>query len=262
MPRQRVGHVELDYDLHGDGPPVVQLHGLTSSRARLAHHGMDLATGPADRQVLRYDARGHGASSGTDDPHSYTWAALAGDLLTLLQAIFGDRPVHGVGESMGVGTLLHAATRRPEAFSGLTLAIPPTAWSTRPAQAQTYLANADLVRRYGVDRFVRVSRPKPTPPAVDTTRGQTPPSVAENLLPTVFTGAAASDLPPVEAVGRLDLPTRILGWDDDPSHPLSTAEKLLDVLPDARLDVARTPADVARWPQVLADQLSRTTASR
>ena len=45
--------------------------------------------------------------------------------------------VHGVGPSMGTGTPLHAASREPERFTGLTLWCHPTAWETRPAQAAT-----------------------------------------------------------------------------------------------------------------------------
>lgn len=223
---------------------------------------MDLTSNLPGAQVLRYDARGHGASGGSKDPRDYTWSALADDLLTLLQHVFGDRPVHGVGESMGVGTLMHAAVRAPHRFTGLTLTIPPTAWETRPAQAETYLRNADLVRRYGVDRFVRVSRLNPIPPAADNGREPTPPQVAEQLLPTVFAGAAAADLPDPSAVAAIQTPTTVLGWVDDPSHPLSTAQRLVELMPRARLQVATTPADVAAWPQVPADQLSRAEAPR
>ncbi|MGF9660216.1 hypothetical protein AAIH18_22555, partial [Pantoea agglomerans] len=71
------------------------------------------------------------------------------------------------------------------------------------------------------------------------------------LLPSLLRGAAISDLPAPESVARIDVPTTILAWVDDPGHPLSTAESLAALLPNATLTVARTPADVEAWPEVL-----------
>lgn len=49
-------------DQHGQ--PVVQLHGLTSSRARDRQMELDLGRGLSGTRLLRYDARGHGRSGG------------------------------------------------------------------------------------------------------------------------------------------------------------------------------------------------------
>ncbi|MDO9357237.1 MAG: alpha/beta fold hydrolase, partial [Solirubrobacteraceae bacterium] len=131
------------------GPLVVQLHGLTSSRERDALLGLDLPMALRGHRVLKYDARGHGRSTGTADPNAYTWPRLADDLLQLLDHVAPDDQVHGVGPSMGSATLLHAALRDPARFASLTLVTPPTAWETRVAIRGTYLINADLVEREG-----------------------------------------------------------------------------------------------------------------
>lgn len=55
----------------------------------------------------------------------------------------------------------------------------------------------------------------------------------------------------------IDVPVTILAWTEDAAHPLSTAEALADLLPYARLEVARMPADVARWPDVLCEDVAR-----
>jgi len=47
----------------------------------------------------------------------------------------------------------------------------------------------------------------------------------------------------------------LLPWVGDPTHPLSTAETLAATLPDARMDVAESAADVDRWPALVADFL-------
>jgi hypothetical protein len=58
-------------------------------------------------------------------------------------------------------------------------------------------------------------------------------------------------------VARIDVPTTILAWVDDPGHPLSTAESLALLLPHATLSVARTPGDVEAWPEVLRHDVDR-----
>ena len=40
-------------------------------------------------------------------------------------------------------------------------------------------------------------------------------------------GAAATDLPPEEQIGRLRMPVLLLAWPQDASHPLEVAEHLL-----------------------------------
>lgn len=252
MPSVQVPGAVLDCDVEGAGPPVLALHGLTSSRWREAALGLDLVADLPDRTAIRYDARGHGRSTGRARPADYTWPNLADDLFAVLDRLCPDEPVHGVGPSMGTGTLLHAAIAAPERFSGLTLVIPPTAWATRPAQRVAYLDAADLVERRGVDAFVALGRLTPPPPAVDPDRPLTHPAVQEELLPSVLRGAAASDLPDPAQVARLDLPVQILSWADDPAHPVSTATRLEELLDARSTSPAVTPAEVDGWPSALA----------
>ncbi|UOQ56208.1 alpha/beta hydrolase [Leucobacter allii] len=246
----------LDTELSDEGGrPVAQLHGLTSSRARDRVLSLDLGRGLSGTRLLRYDARGHGRSSGRAVPEDYAWPRLADDLLALLDATFPGEAVHGVGPSMGTGTLLHAAVRDPGRFSGLTLLVPATAWASRAARAEGYRASARLVERRGAGALRALERGAPQPPA---TVGSPPtaPDVAEALLPAVLRGAALSDLPAREAIAGIGIPVTILAWVDDPAHPVSTAEALHALLPAARLRIARTPEDVAAWPAVLREDVS------
>lgn len=240
------------------GHPVVQLHGLTSSRSRDRVLDLDLGRGLSGTRLLRYDARGHGQSGGRQEPQDYRWTNLARDLLLLLDAWFPDEQVHGVGPSMGAGTLLHAAVVDPDRFSGLTLLLPPTAWETRVAKADEYQRAASLVESHGIEAFLRTDVEVAPPPATIGTPA-TVPDVADHIFPSLFRGAALSDLPSPEGIARINVPTSLLAWIDDPGHPLSTAEALADLLPYATLQVARTPDDVALWPNVLRDDVDRTS---
>ena len=255
MPKFSVSGAELDTELSDEGgPAVVQLHGLTSSRNRDRVLDLDLGRGLSGTRLLRFDARGHGHSTGRAEPDDYRWPNLAADLLGLLEQQFPGERVYGVGTSMGCGTLLHAATAQPERFSGLTVLLPPTAWESRRLQAQDYLDNAALIEREGLAPFIEACRTGHQPPAT-VGRPETTPEVSAELLPSVLRGAALSDLPAPEALARITVPVRILAWVDDPVHPLSTAEALARLLPQARLLVAETPADVRGWPALLHEDV-------
>ncbi|MGP9538834.1 alpha/beta fold hydrolase [Brachybacterium sp. AOP43-C2-M15] len=244
------------------GHPVVQLHGLASSRARERVLDLDLGCGLSGTRLLRFDARGHGRSSGRAVPEDYRWRSLAEDLLRLLDEVFPGEQVHGVGPSMGAATLLHAAVAAPDRFSGLTLMIPPTAWETRVAQAETYRAAAALIEEHGLRRFVEAAAAIAEPPPTMVGAPEGSPEVPEDLLPSVYRGAALSDLPSREEIARLPVPTSILAWVEDPSHPLSTAEALVDLLPQATLQVAATPHELSGWPAVLAADVAASARRR
>jgi len=247
----------LEVELSDEGGhPVVQLHGLTSSRARDRVLDLDLGRGLSGTRLLRYDARGHGHSRGRAVPDDYLWPNLAQDLLRVLDAWFPDEKVYGVGTSMGSGTLMHAAVADPQRFAGLTLLLPPTAWDTRVAQAEQYRRNAALIEEAGEAAFLAAGRDFPPPPAA-VGHPETVPEVVEELLPSVFRGAAASDLPTPAELARIDVPVRILAWVDDPSHPMSTAQTLARVFPRATLTVAETADDVRRWPALLHEDVGR-----
>ncbi|WP_372984302.1 alpha/beta fold hydrolase [Microbacterium sp.] len=257
MPTFEVPGAELAVALSDEGGhPVVQLHGLTSSRARDRVLNLDLGRGLSGTRLLRYDARGHGRSTGRKVADDYRWPNLADDLLRLLDHWFPGERVHGVGPSMGAATLLHAASLEPDRFTGLTLMVPPTGWKTRPAQADIYRAAAALIEADGVEAFLAGTRGS-TPPPATVSAPETWPDVADALLPSLLRGAALSDLPAPEAVAGIDVPTTILAWVDDPGHPLSTAESLAELLPHATLAVARTPEDVEAWPELLSQDVER-----
>ncbi len=94
-----VGEVVLAYDETGQGRPVVYAHGLTSSRANDAYYTLNdwspvVASG---RRLIRYDARGHGESSGRPEYADYIWQHLAGDMLAVLDRVAGPDPVDVMG---------------------------------------------------------------------------------------------------------------------------------------------------------------------
>jgi pimeloyl-ACP methyl ester carboxylesterase len=249
-----VGGARLHVQRRGSGEPFLWAHGLMSSMAKEDEAGLfDWSRLHADREVVRYDARGHGRSGHAGGPSAYGWDALAGDLFAVADACGFDRLSVG-GASMGAATTLHAAVARPERIDSMVLVIPPTAWASRPAQREVYEGGAALVEDAGIEGLMAARAALPPPPIFvgHPELLGSPPDVAEDVLPTVMRGAAAADLPPLETLASLDQPTLVLAWEGDPGHPVSTATALAGALIRADLVVAPTLAEVTHWPDLVA----------
>ncbi|MET8631107.1 alpha/beta fold hydrolase [Kitasatospora sp. NPDC004669] len=251
----------IDYDDRGEGPLAVYTHGALLGRKaedELGMLGWEAVKSLPDRRFVRYDARAHGASTGRPDPEDYRFERFAADLVELLGHRGGTRPVTGMGASLGCATVLHAAVNDPALFDRFVLVIPPTAWETRAAQAANYRMAAELVAENGVDAFTAAAAAAPIPPSLSGLAY--PPrelGVRPELLPALFQGLAASDLPPREKLGELTQPALILALADDPGHPRSTADQLADLLPGAELHVSSDSADVRGWGDRVARFLPR-----
>lgn len=241
----------------GDDPVVVALHGLSSSRAGEQAGGFfDWSpVAGTGRTLVRYDARGHGRSTGRAEPADYAWGALARDLVTLLDIVSPGRPVDAIGVSMGAGTLLHAVLRRPERFRRLALVIPPTAWATRATQADSYRQLATMAEQQGYDAVVRAMSAFGTLPLLEAGGWATPPppDIGPALLPAVFRGAAGTDLPDPEALAAVRHPVLLALWVGDPGHPVSTAQLLHDLLPQSALTLLDTPHELRGLGPRIAD---------
>ena len=265
--RVTVRGAELALYRRGAGRPFFWGHGLTSSSVQEARIGLrpwDAA--PEGFEVIRYDARGHGASTGTADPAVYRWPELAADLLALADALGRARFVAG-GASMGTAVSLSAAVAAPDRILGLVLMIPPTAWATRAAQSDKYRANAELTERVGLEALVAAELESPEIPIfaglfdrAEMARARAA-ALDARLVPSILRGAAASDLPAPAAIAKLSQPTLILAWRGDDGHPLSSAEALRGLLPHAELLVAERLADLAAWPKRVARFLAELGAS-
>jgi len=264
--RVKVRGAEIAVQRRGQGRAFYWGHGLTSSSAQEDQTGLRLWDRLREGwEVIRVDARGHGASSGGAEPQSYRWSELAADALALADALGHERMVIG-GASMGAAVALHAAVAAPGRIDALVLMVPPTAWATRPAQASRYRASADLAEREGLAALAAAEASQPPIPIF---RGLFDPAemararyaaLDARLVPAILRGAADSDFPGAGAVARLRQPALLLAWEGDDGHPLSTAERLAELLPAATLSVARRLQDLGNWPALVAEFCARQSA--
>ncbi|MGF1424915.1 alpha/beta fold hydrolase [Kitasatospora sp. LaBMicrA B282] len=243
-------HARLAYQSTGSGPLAVYAHGAISSRDHEERMGFfDWSpVAAAGRRLVRYDARGHGRSTGRPVAADYAYPKLGEDLLALCEHLAPAGPVAGLGSSMGAATLLWAALQEPQRFDRLVLVIPAVAWQARESRRAGLRAAAELVEREGKAAFVAAVRRGGPPPVLAGVPDYPPEfDVTESLLPTVLRATAAADLPDPAALRGLSQPTLILAWDTDPAHPVETAEALAELLPVARLHVSRDLADIRTW---------------
>lgn len=248
MPTLIRPRADLDYSLRGDGPVVVSAHGLTSSREIAADEGIfDWSPVATAHTLVEYDARAHGRSTGAPVPADYTWSALAGDLLALIDRVSPDAPVDAIGASMGTATILWAAVLRPDRFRRLVLSIPPTAWDTRAAQACSYQDDARSIEEHGIEPWTRAAAASGGPEVLGELDFDPRPAIPAELLPSVLRGAGASDLPDPTLLARLAHPVLLLPWTTDPGHPVTTATALARTLPHADLRIAADLTAIRGW---------------
>jgi pimeloyl-ACP methyl ester carboxylesterase len=96
---QRDDGPTIAYDIAGDGPPVVFIHGLTSFRQTWNPVTTLLAP---DFTCVRMDLRGHGASSAAQE---YSMQSLVGDVRAVVEEV-------GLGEACGRRSLPGCEYRR------------------------------------------------------------------------------------------------------------------------------------------------------
>ena len=119
MPVVHVNGVDIYYELHGAGEPLVLVHGSWSDATRWSA----VLPGMADSfQVVVYDRRGHTRS---ERPETQGSLDEDGDDLAGLLESLGLVPAHVVTSSLGGNIALRLACRRPDLFRSLTCHEPP-----------------------------------------------------------------------------------------------------------------------------------------
>ena len=264
MPTTEIRDTLLAWDRSGrtGGRPVVWGHGLTSSRLGEDDFPLvDLEQVREHHDVVRYDARGHGESAMLTNAERGSWAELALDQRALVDHLGIDDLVLG-GVSMGVGTALHSALGLGERVHKLVLVIPPTAWGERAAQVAQYDQMASIVEAKGVEPLVTASSAiaPPDPFAgsdVWSERRAAALRAADPVrLAAIFRGAGHADLPLAKDLSAIVAPTLVLAWSGDPGHPVSTAERLGEVLPNVDVTIASTVAEFEMWTNQVVNFLA------
>jgi pimeloyl-ACP methyl ester carboxylesterase len=116
------GH-RIAYDLKGEGPPLVLLHGYVGDR-RMWRPQIEALSD--EFTVVAWDAPGYGGSS--DPPESFALSEFADCLAAFIEAL-GLGRVHVLGISFGGGLALELYSRHPELPMTLVLASAYAGWA-------------------------------------------------------------------------------------------------------------------------------------
>ncbi|WP_031938138.1 alpha/beta fold hydrolase [Prescottella defluvii] len=108
-----VAGARLHYEVHGDGEPLVLLHGNSEN---LGYFAAQVPVFAERYRVLALDTRAHGESTRGDGPLDF--ARLADDVCAVLDAV-GIESAHVLGYSDGGNTALTLALRHPRRVRSL-----------------------------------------------------------------------------------------------------------------------------------------------
>jgi len=110
-----INGMQMYYEIHGQGEPLVLLHGFTGAGSNWQSFIGDLAR---EYQLTIPDLRGHGRSTNPSGEFTFRQSAL--DVFGLLDYL-GIRRCKAIGVSAGGKTLLHMATQQPARVEAMVL---------------------------------------------------------------------------------------------------------------------------------------------
>ncbi len=115
----QVNGLNLYYEIHGAGRPLVLLHGGLGS---IEMFGPNLQTLANTRQVIAVDLQAHGHTADIDRPLSYE--AMGDDIAALITQL-GLRRADVMGYSLGAGVALRTAVQHPDVVRTLVVVSTP-----------------------------------------------------------------------------------------------------------------------------------------
>lgn len=114
-----VNGIKLYYEIHGEGRPLILLHGGLGA---IEMFGPNLTALAAGRRVIAVDLQGHGRTADIDRP--LRPELMADDIAALIVHLGLERP-DIMGYSLGGGVALHTAIRHPEVVGKLVVVSTP-----------------------------------------------------------------------------------------------------------------------------------------
>jgi pimeloyl-ACP methyl ester carboxylesterase len=217
-----VNGINLYYETHGAGRPLILLHGGLGSGEMF---GPILPVLTAGHQVIAVDLQGHGRTADIDRPLSIE--LMAGDIAALIKHLGLEKP-DVMGYSLGGGVAMLTALRHPEVVGRL---VAVSANIRRSAIYPEMLAQQAQVGPEAVDfmketpMYQLYQRVAPRPEDFGRLLGKIGEAMAKDFdysdevrglkVPTLIVAADADMAPPshyVEVFGLLDGGKRDGGW--------------------------------------------------
>jgi len=225
----------LAFDDNGPGPVVVLLHGFPLDRSMWKYQ---VETVGSMYRVITPDLRGHGQTAAPEG--IYPIEDLAGDVIDTLDALKITEPIVLGGLSLGGYVALALAVRHPKRLRALMLmdtkaeADSPDAAAQRERLAAQVEASGDVgpVVAAMLPRFFAAptleARPEVVARVDERMRRASPLGVVGTLRGMAGRPDRSGDL------GRITIPTLVLGGSADAITPPDGMRQLAESLPNAR----------------------------
>lgn len=199
-----VNGLQMYYEIHGEGQPLVLIHG---GFGLVGMFGALLPMLAETRQVIAVELQGHGHTADIDRPFNLEW--MAGDVAALIGHL-GIERADILGYSLGGGVALQTAIHHADAVRKLILVATPYRHAAWYPEVQAGMAQVNVEAMMGTfihDAYVQVA---PRPQDFSKLAAKT-----QQLL-------ATSDFDLTAEVRALPMPVLIVAGDADgfpPTHP-------------------------------------------
>ena len=237
MPKQKVNGIEIYYETHGGGGPLVLIMGLRRNAEWWYRQIPPLSK---HFKVLVFDNRGAGR---TDKPKmDYSIRLFADDTAGLMEAL-GIREANILGVSMGGYIAQELTLNYPNRVKRLVLGCTgpggERAVLASPERLKKFTANEGLTPEeilkkdmdiYFSDEYIKKNQEKMEEFVEISLRYYQPPDAFERQF------AACLRHDTVKRLSRIHVPTLILSGDDDPLVPPENSRILKELIPHAELN--------------------------
>jgi 3-oxoadipate enol-lactonase len=238
MPTVRVGDINMYYEVHGKGEPLLLIMGLGSD---LTSWILQIPEFSKKYQVIAFDNRGAGRTDAPDMP--YSTVMMADDTAGLLDAL-GIERAHILGLSMGGMIAQELALKYPKRVKSLVLAATaasPYAWATHLLGAMLRLAQEGVtpealtalrVSWLFTDNFFE--NPELVRTVIDTMVANPHPQPMHAYARQF---AAANEHDTRRRINQITAPTLVLVGREDILLPVEMSEELAAGIPNSELAV-------------------------
>ncbi len=226
MPKVQVNGIELYYESHGQGYPVVFLHGFSAT-----HHMWQpqIPVFSKSYRFVIYDARGHGQSDSPPSVDDYSADIVVEDLYQLLGALKIDKAVIG-GLSMGGYESLRFYLTHPEMVTALILMDTGPGYRNPAHREEWNRGREELAQRLETEGIEVLASNAPTESRREVMLTQNPVGLAHMARKVV----AQHDSMVIEGLTGVKVPTLVLVGENDKPF-LAAAQVMAKKIPSSEL---------------------------
>ena len=233
MPTKTVNGIEIYYEITGEGPPLLLIHGLGSSSRDWEYQ---LPAFKVHYQVITVDLRGHGQSSKPKEPYSIR--GFADDVVALLKSL-NFKSVHVLGISMGTSVGFELVLAYPDmvkTFVGVNMGVSLPVKSL--GEKWQFLKRTLIVKLVGMKKMGEFLAPRlfPDPSQVHLQKIVADRWAENDKKAYLNAMNALKNWSVEEQLSQIQVPTLIIASDGDYT-PVQVKEEYVVKIPNSRLVV-------------------------